>query len=99
MKFRPGRELLIATAVLALSLTVLPVAVYFVGVRVVGEYATDGGVWDLLFHVWTDLAAGRLAAWLLVLSPYLIILLLRAGRSLWKHRGDVSSVTVIDSNQ
>jgi hypothetical protein len=99
MNFRPGRELFIATAVLALSLTVLPVAVYFVGVRVVGEYLSDGGVWGLLFNVWTDLGEGQLAAWLLVSSPYLIILLLRVGRSLWKHRGGVSSVTVIDINQ
>jgi len=99
MKFRPGKELFIATVVLALSLTLLPVAVYFVGVRVVGDYAADGSVWDLLYHVWTDLVEVRLSAWLLVLSPYLIILLLRFGRSLWKHRAGVIGVTVIDNNQ
>ena len=98
-KFRLGKELLIAIALIGFGLLPLPVLVYWVGTRVVGEYAAEGGLRALIEDIWTDLASGNILAWLLVVSPYLIIQLLRLARVLWRRRPDVSGVTVSDINQ
>ena len=92
-------ELLLAAALLSCGLLPLPMVVYWVGSRVVGEYSTESGVWDLIWDIWSDLAAGSVLAWILVVSPYLLIQLLRVGRALWRHKSDVSDVTVLDINQ
>ena len=99
MKSWLRKELLLAAAFLGCGLLPLPVLVYWVGIRVVGEYSPEGGLWDLIWHVWTDLAAGRLLAWMLVASPYLLVQLLRLGRALWRRTPGVSDVTVSDTNQ
>jgi hypothetical protein len=95
-RFRPGKELLIAVALLGFGLFPLPALVYWVGARVVGEYPEEGGLWALIGHIWSDLASGNPLAWILVVSPYLIIQLLRVARAIWRRNADVSSVTVID---
>lgn len=64
----------------------LPVAIYVVGQRVVGEYAPDQGLLDLLGAIWSELGNLNPAAWLLVLSPYLVISLLRVSWSTWRLR-------------
>jgi len=76
------RELTIASALLAGGLFVIPVGVYLVGQRFFGEYA-DGGVLTLAERIWSDFLTLRPAAWVLVLGPYLIVLLLRGIRRLW----------------
>lgn len=79
------RELAIGTAALGLGLFVLPVAIYLVGSRIFGEYSPDGdGIMALAEQIWLDLAALRPFAWLLVLSPYLVIQLARGVRRLWR---------------
>ncbi len=93
------KELLLAAALLGCGLLPLPVLVYWVGIRVVGEYSAEGGLWDLIWHLWSDIATGSLLAWILVASPYLLIQLLRLGRALWRYKPDVSDVTVSDTNQ
>ncbi len=98
-KSRLRKELLLAGALLSFGLLPLPVLVYWVGLRVVGEYSGEGGFWDLIWHIWSDLAAGSVLAWILVVSPYVLIQLLRLGRALWRHGPDVSNVTVSDTNQ
>jgi hypothetical protein len=76
------RELTIAAALLAGGLFIIPVAVYLVGQRLFGEYV-DGGVLTLAETIWGDFLTLRPAAWVLVLSPYLVVQLLRAIRRLW----------------
>ena len=98
-KFRLRKELLVAGALLSFGLAVLPVLVYWVGIRVVGEYYPESGLSDLVWHIWSDLDTGSVAAWILIASPYLIVQLLRLGLVLWRWRPDVSNVTVSDINQ
>ncbi len=76
------RELTIASALLAGGLFVIPVGVYVVGQRLFGEYV-GGGVLTLAERVWGDFLTLRPVAWMLVLSPYLIVQLVRATRRLW----------------
>jgi hypothetical protein len=93
-KSRLRKELLIAGVLLSFGLAVLPALVYWVGIRVVGEYSPGDGLTDLIWHIWSDLAAGSVTAWILIASPYLIIQLLRLGSRFWKQRPDVRDVTV-----
>lgn len=74
-------ELVLAIAMLAFGMTVLPIAIFWVGQLVIGEYA-DGGIGDLLGAVWDGLGNGSPAAWILVLSPYAFIQLARAAFNL-----------------
>jgi hypothetical protein len=79
------RELAIGAALLGFGLFLLPVAIYIVGSRIFGEYAPGaGGAFVLAEHLWLDLVALRPFAWLLVLSPYLLVQLIRAVRRLWR---------------
>lgn len=81
------RELAIGAAFLGVGLFVLPAAIYLVGSRIFGEYSTDGsGMMALAEQIWLDLAAVRPFAWLLVLSPYVVIQLARGVRRLWRAR-------------
>ena len=93
------KELLLAATLLSCGLLPLPVVVYWVGSRVVGEYSAESGLWGLIWNVWTDFATGSVLAWILVVSPYLLIQLLRVSRALWRHKPGVSDVTVSDINQ
>jgi hypothetical protein len=80
------RELVIAVVLIAVGAFVLPLAIYAVGQAVVGEYSSEGGMMGLAAHVWDELLRLRPAAWILVLSPYVTVLLLRAVRRLWRAR-------------
>jgi hypothetical protein len=80
------REVAIAAGLLAFGLIVLPFAVYLVGQRVLGEYGEGDGALALAESIWRDLLAFRLAAWLLVLSPYLTIQLARGVRRIWRRK-------------
>jgi hypothetical protein len=86
------RELIIACLALGAGFFVLPFAIYWVGRQVFGEYGRGGGdVLDLAEGIWSAFFNVAPAAWLLVLSPYLILLLLRLLRGIW--RGRVTAVT------
>jgi hypothetical protein len=78
------RELTIAAAVLAFGFFALPFAIYWVGQRVIGEYAQDAGVLDLAEQIWSELLHLEPAAWILVLSPYVVIQLTRLAIRLWR---------------
>lgn len=71
------RELALALSLVAGGLLLLPLAVYWVGQRIVGEYESEAGLWGLLTSIWADFFALDLGAWLLVLSPYATIQLIR----------------------
>lgn len=83
---RRKKELLICGALLATGIVALPFAIYVVGQRIVGEYAPGRGALDLIAAIWAALAALNPWAWLLVLSPYLAITLLRASWLTWRSR-------------
>jgi hypothetical protein len=78
------RELIIAATLFAVGFFFLPFAIFWVGQRVVGDYAPDAGVWDLAEHIWSDLLFLQPTAWIVVLSPYVVVLLARLVRRLWR---------------
>jgi hypothetical protein len=86
------RELSVACLAIGAGFFVLPFAIYWVGRQVFGEYGRGGGnVLDLAEGIWSDFFKLFPAAWLLVLSPYLTLLLLRLLRGIWRSR--VTAVT------
>lgn len=87
------RELTIAAAAFAVGFFVLPPAIYWLGQRVLGNYAPGAGMLDLADQIWGDLLQLAPAAWLLVLSPYLLVQLLRLLRRLLGARNPVKPVT------
>ena len=80
------REIAIAAALLVVGLVLLPLAIYWVGREVAGEYAGGGGPLGLADQIWSDLLQLEPAAWLLVLSPYLFVQLARLVRRTWRAR-------------
>lgn len=79
-----NKELLIFAVLFLTGLIVLPLCIYVVGVSVIGEYSPDAGLSGLLLAIWGDLARFRIAAWLLVLSPWIVIQLVRLAVRLWR---------------
>lgn len=77
-------ELVLATLLFCFGVAVLPLAIYWVGQFVVGAYADDAGVGGLFGAIWSGLGHGRVAAWILVLSPYVSVQLFRMTRALWR---------------
>jgi hypothetical protein len=82
------REVAIAAGLLAFGLVALPFAIYLVGQQLLGEYGDGEGAGALALaeNIWLDLASLRLPAWILVLSPYLTIQLIRGVRRIWRRR-------------
>ena len=78
------REIAIAAALFAVGLLLLPLAIYWVGRQVAGEYG--GGALALADQIWGDLLRLDPAAWLLVLSPYLALQLVRLIGRTWRAR-------------
>lgn len=86
------RELILIAALLAAGLVLLPPAVYWVGIQVVGPYESEAGLPGLIGHVWSDFFSLEPGAWLLVWSPYLIVQLVRIAWTV-RRRRDVTHVT------
>lgn len=80
------REIAIAAALFAAGLVLLPLAIYWVGRQVAGEYAGGGGPLGLADQVWSDFLQLEPSAWLLVLSPYVFVQLARLIRRTWRAR-------------
>jgi hypothetical protein len=80
------REIAIAAALFAAGLVLLPLAIYWVGRQVAGEYAGGGGPLALADQVWSDFLQLEPSAWLLVLSPYAFVQLARLIRRTWRAR-------------
>ena len=86
MKHPAARELILFVALAIVGITVLPIAVFYVGDLVFGAYGGDG------FGDFFESLAGKLAradrfAWLLVLSPYIIMQTLRIMAMGWRLAG------------
>jgi len=71
---------------IAFGLAGLPIAVYWVGQLVIGEYESDGGAAGLIGAVWDGLGSGSVPAWILVLSPYVVVQLFRAAIAVARKR-------------
>jgi len=87
------RELLIVSVTVAIGFLALPIAVYWVGQKTIGEYAPDAGVFTLAEAIWSDVLSLDPAAWLLVLSPCLIVQLARLARLIWRAPEPVTTFT------
>jgi hypothetical protein len=90
---RLRNEALLGAILLVFGFCGLPVAVYFVGVQIVGPYEGEKGIEGLIAEIWAALGHGQIAAWVLVLSPYLVVQLVRLGISLHRALGPVKGVT------
>ena len=86
-----AREALLALGLIAGGLIALPALVYVVGRRVVGVYAD--GMAGLYAALGDALIAGNVFAWILILSPYLCILLIRCLLWLRPSRQTVNQLT------
>jgi hypothetical protein len=80
------RELVIAVALFGCGFLLLPLAIFWVGKHVVGDYAGEGGLLALTDQIWSDFLSLDPAAWVLVLSPYLLAQILRLIRRTWRAR-------------
>ena len=86
--WRLRRTAIIAALMLLTGFLILPIAVYVFGQQVVGPYEGDGGLGTFLWSIYSGLANGAFAAWILVLSPalvvgtwYVVVKILQAARS------------------
>jgi hypothetical protein len=77
-------ELALAALLFCFGLTLLPLSIYWVGSFVVGPYSNEAGLMGLLGSIWTGLGQGPSVAWVLVLSPYVVVQLARLSRALWR---------------
>jgi len=59
------------------GLGILPALVYLVGQEMLGPYEGANGLATLYGGIVESLVGGQIATWILVLSPYLFILLVR----------------------
>jgi hypothetical protein len=78
------RELVIAAVLFGFGFLALPFAIYWVGTELIGEYAPEANVLTLAERIWTDLLRLEPVAWLLVLSPYAVLQLMRLTRRVWR---------------
>lgn len=85
------RELLTLALCVGLGALVMPCLIFAVGRLILGPYA--GGN---LFALWRDFIAalsdGAAAPWFIVLGPYLLFWMLRAGRALLHNRARPKTV-------
>jgi len=70
------REVFLNGGLLLFGVLLLPLAVYLVGQVVFGQYEGDG-IGEFFMSLLGRLSGGDFAAWFLVLSPLLIVLVLR----------------------
>jgi hypothetical protein len=84
---RHKSELVLAGSLIGSGLLLLPFAIYVVGMQIVGPYEGEGGAFGLLVSILRALAHGDWAAWVLALSPYVVVQLGRLAFHLWRqHR-------------
>ena len=84
------RELALLTVLLFVGLVLLPIAIWFVGGALFGDYGGHG--YDDFFGTLSaKIRSGDRVAWFLVLSPYLGIQSLRLMRRGWRFAAQVTS--------
>ena len=75
-KQRALNELALALALVFAGIVLLPLAIYFTGQSIFGEYS-GAGFSEFYRRLSGEVREGRPVVWFLVLSPYLILMLLR----------------------
>ena len=90
---RYKKELVLFGSLFGFGLILLPFVVYMVGAEIVGPYQGEGGALGLLTSVLVALAHGAWGAWILTLSPYLVVQLSRLGVHVVRRRPPVTAVT------
>jgi hypothetical protein len=78
------RELSIFGAALGFGLLIMPLAVYGVGLSLLGAYSGGPHIGSFLGDYFRNLGSGALRTWFLVASPYLAVLILRAIFRRWR---------------
>ena len=86
MKHKLVNELALFSALLAIGFLLLPIAIYTVGGIVFGVY--DGGYGSFFGKLSRGLVSGDLPTWFLVLSPYLVIQVVRLSLFLFRRSGE-----------
>ena len=81
------RESVLALGLFVFGLVGFPALIFIIGQRLIGEY--EDGLMGFYESIGTALTGGNPYAWILVLSPYLGILLLRLAFRLRKRRSGV----------
>lgn len=93
------RELTILLATFGFGFLLVPFLIYWLGVRVLGEYGPGAGVLDLAESIWAEFLRLRPAAWMLVLGPYVVVQALRLFRRIWRVQVPVTLVTNPDDQR
>jgi hypothetical protein len=70
------KESLLFLYLFLVGILLLPIAIYFIGYALFGEYSGTGFP-AFYGSLHSSLRSGELAVWFLVLSPYLIVQLIR----------------------
>jgi hypothetical protein len=92
-KFSPRKEGLLALSLIAFGVIGLPCLIYFVGLKVIGDYEGSNGLVSLFADIFGALGRGQIATWILVLSPYLCVQLLRITAAIRRFGKPVNPVT------
>ena len=82
--FNLKKEAAIFAAMLFLGFVLLPIVVWFVGNLVFGEYG-GSGYGDFFGRLGSKMLSGDIAAWFLVLSPWLGLQVVRLALAGWRH--------------
>ena len=90
LKHPVGREIILFVALASIGIALLPLAIFFVGDAVFGSYGGDG-FGDFYESLLGKLGRADRFAWLLVLSPYIIVQLIRIMALGWRLAGSTSS--------
>ena len=77
------REAALLLGLLLAGLVLVPIAIYWIGPHVLGEFGGHGFS-DFYGSLGARIRTGELAAWFLVLSPYLAIQVLRLTLHGWR---------------
>lgn len=80
------RELLLFVVLAIAGIILLPMAIFFVGSEVFGAYGGDG-FGHFFESILARLGRGDRFAWLLVLSPYVVLQLFRMLAMAWRLTG------------
>ncbi|MBI80060.1 MAG: hypothetical protein VYC50_00190 [Pseudomonadota bacterium] len=81
------KEVIVFIGIVILSYIVIPISIYIVGSVIIDDYCSDpmstdycfnGGINHLYQSIWKDILLFEPSAWLLISSPYFIILLIRS---------------------
>jgi hypothetical protein len=75
---------------LFLGFVVVPIAIYWIGPRVLGEFGGVGYA-DFFGDLSARIRGGDPAAWFFILAPWLVLQILRATAFAWRISGRPSS--------